>query len=92
MYLVEGTQRKFFSDEKTKWFFNNELENLIHHPQQQRYVVGVVDGLFYHLDNVDMTLLKYLISILVGEKEEFLYPNLDYCIRPIEVFGLSPKH
>ena len=34
MYLVEGTQRKFFSDEKTKWFFNNELENLIHHPQQ----------------------------------------------------------
>ena len=52
----------------------------------------VVDELFYHLDNRDMILFRYPISILVWKEYRALNKvNLDYFIRLIKVFVIKPK-
>ena len=52
VYLVEGT-KNCFSDRVAKWTFKSKIDSPIHNPQPWRYVVGVKDGFFYHLDNDD---------------------------------------
>ena len=84
MYLVELTQENRFSDEKHKWTFNSELGNLLHNPQQWCHAVGVVDEFCYHLDNGDMKLFRYSISILVGTEDRAPnQANMHYFIRLI---------
>ena len=85
MYLVERTQNNRFSDGKDKLIFNSDIGNPLHNPQQWRHVVGVVDGLFYHLDNEDMKLFRYPISILNGTEDRTPNKtNLNYFIYLIK--------
>jgi len=92
MYLVEGTQDNRFSDGKSKLTFNSELGNPLHNPQQWRHVVGIVDGLFYHLDDEDKKLFRYPISILVGTEDWGPNKaNVNYFIRLIKLFVIKPR-
>ena len=54
------------------FFFNRELGSLIYELSEWQHVVEVVDGLFYHLHNEDMSLFRYPISKLVIGKQEQL--------------------
>ena len=73
IYLVKGTQNNQFNDGKTTcFFFNRELGSLIYQPSEWQHVVEVVDGLFYHLYNEDMSLFRYPIFRLVVGKQEQL--------------------
>ena len=54
--------------------------------------MGVVDGLFYHLDNGDIKLFRYPISILVGKEDRTPNEaNLNYFIHLLKIFVIKSK-
>ena len=67
MYLIEETPNNFFSDGVTTWTFSSHIESPLQNSQLWKHTVGVVDGLFFYLDNEDKELFRYPISLLVGK-------------------------
>ena len=63
----------------------------MHNPQPWRHTVGVVDAFFYHLDNEDKQLSRYLMSILVGKEGNTPHNNRNYFIKILNVFIIKSK-
>ena len=91
MYLIEGTQNNFFSDGVTKWNFDSHIESPLQNPQPWRHTVGVVDELFFHLDNEDKQLIQYPISLLVGHNGQAPQQNCHYFLRILNFFLLNRR-
>ena len=91
MYLIEGTQKNYFSDEVTKWTFSIHIKSPMRNPQPWRHAVGVVDEFFFNLDNEDKQLFRYPIYLLVGKDGQAPQQNHHYFLRIIKVFSIKPK-
>ena len=91
MYLIEGNQNNCFSDGVTTWIFSSYFESPLHNPQPWKHAVGVVDGFFFYLDNEDIQLFRYPISMLVGQDGQAPQHNNHYFLWILKFFSIKSK-